>query len=126
MWTSLLLGTMALACGGVLMVWSTIAGPHELWALGTPIMLGGQIALGIGLVLQLECLWSDSRRAAHQLEKVDSQLHELKTAATLLGTVHGPSAAFYAHWAGGAGPELLLSDLKGQLDLLAVRLSQDK
>ena len=30
----------------------------------------------------------------------------------------------YAHWAGGAGPDLLLGDLKSQLDLLAVKLSK--
>ncbi|MGD0900204.1 MAG: hypothetical protein ABR915_20410 [Thermoguttaceae bacterium] len=125
-WMSLLLGTMALVCGGILLGWSTITGRRELWTLGTPIALGGQIALLIGLVLQLERLWSDSRRAASQLEKVDLQLHELRTTTTLLGTAHGPSAAFYAHLAGGAGPELLLSDLKGQLDLLAVRLAQEK
>jgi hypothetical protein len=121
-----LFGTTALVCGSILLGWATIADRPELWTLGTPIALGGQIVLLVGLVCQLERLWSDSRRAAHQLEKVDAQLHELRTTTTLLGTVHGPSAAFYAHLAGGAGPELLLSDLKGQLDILAARLAEEK
>jgi len=121
-----LFGTMALVCGSILLGWATIADRPELWTFGTPIALGGQIVLLVGLVCQLERLWSDSRRAVHQLEKVDAQLHELRTATTLLGTVHGPSAAFYAHLAGGAGPELLLSDLKGQLDILAARLAEEK
>ena len=53
---------------------------------------------------------------------VDEQLHDLRTAATLPSAAHGPSGAFYAHWAGGAGPEILLADLKSQLDLLALKL----
>jgi len=123
---SLLLGTMTLACGGILLGWALVAGRPELWNLGMPIALGGQIALLIGLVLQLERLWSDNRRAASRLEKVHVQLDELRTTTTRLGTPHGPSAAFYAHLAGGAGPKLLLSDLKGQLDLLAARLAEEK
>ena len=43
----------------------------------------------------------------------------------MLGTTHGPSAAFYAHWAGGAAPQILLTDLKSQLDLLAVKLADE-
>jgi len=56
---------------------------------------------------------------------VDEQLHELKTTTTLLGTGNNsPSGAFYSHLVGGAGPQLLLSDLKGQLDLLALKIMQ--
>ena len=44
---------------------------------------------------------------------------------TLLGTSHGsPAGSFYAHMARGASPQLLLADLKSQLDLLAVKLGQ--
>jgi hypothetical protein len=89
-----------------------------------PVILAGQISLLLGLVLQLDRIWRDSRRAAAKMETVDEEIHDLKTAASLLGTTHGPSSAFYAHWAGGAGPEVLLSDLKSQLDLLAVKLSE--
>ena len=124
-WTALLLGTMTLVCGGILLGWSIYADRGELWDLGMPIALGGQIALLIGLVLQLDRLWHDSRQAADKLDDVDEQLHQLKTTTTMLGTTRGPSAsAFYSHLADGAGPELLLSDLKGQLDLLAVKLMQ--
>ena len=43
----------------------------------------------------------------------------------MLGTGHNSiGGAFYSHLAGGAGPELLLSDLKSQLDLLAVKIMQ--
>ncbi len=122
---ALTLGTMAFGCGLALLGWSAYSGSHELWTFGAPIVLAGQIALVFGLVLQLDRIWRDSRRAAARLETVDEQIDELKTTTSLLGTTHGPSAAFYAHWAGGAGPDILLSDLKSQLDLLAVKLAKE-
>jgi hypothetical protein len=123
-WTILSLGIMGFVCGLALMGWSMNTERQDLWGIGMPIILAGQIALVLGLILQLNRVWRDSRRAAARLETVDEQLHDLKTAATLLGATHGPSSAFYAHWASGAGPEILLGDLKSQLDLLAVKLSK--
>lgn len=126
-WTALSLGTMAFVCGGILVGWSVVSGRTELWNVGMPIALGGQIALLLGLVLQLDRLWHDSRRAAARLSQVDDRLDELKTTTTLLSTGHSsPGSAFYSHLAGGAGPQVLLSDLKGQLDLLAVQIGEEK
>jgi len=126
-WTALSLGTMTLVCGGILLGWSIFAGRPELRAIGTPIVLGGQIALLAGLLLQLDRLWLDSRRAASKLHDVDEQLHDLKTTTTMLGTGnHSPGSAFYSHLADGAGPQLLLTDLKSQLDLLALKMSQNE
>lgn len=124
-WTALSLGTMAFVCGGILLGWSVLSGRTELWNVGMPIALCGQIALLVGLILQLDRLWHDSRRAAAKLDDVDQQLHELKTTTTMLSTGQGsPGSAFYSHLAGGAGPQILLSDLKSQLDLLAVKIMQ--
>jgi len=122
-WLVLSLGTMAFVCGGILLGWSLCTGRQELWTMGLPVAVCGQIALLVGLLLQLDRLWHHSRSAAAKLDVVDEQLHELKTTTTLLGTGHGPSAAFYSHLADGAGPQLLLSDLKSQLDLLALKMS---
>jgi hypothetical protein len=129
-WTALWLGTTGSVCGLALMGWSMNTGRPQFWAVGDheymvpAIILAGQIVLILGLVLELDRIWRDSRRAAATLETVDEQLHDLKTATALLGNTHGPSGEFYAHWAGGAGPEILLGDLKSQLDLLAVKLSK--
>lgn len=124
-WAALSLGTTTFVCGGILLGWSLVAGRQELWTLGLPIALGGQIALLIGLVLQLDRLWHDSRHAAAKLDDVDEQLHDLKTATTMLGTSHSsPASAFYSHLSHGASPQLLLADLKSQLDLLAVKIGQ--
>ena len=126
-WCTLSLGTTSFVCGGILLGWSMATGRQELWTIGLPAALGGQIALVVGLVLQLDRLWHDNREAVTKLDNVDEQLHELKTTTTLLSTSHGPTASvFYSHFAGGAGPRLLLTDLKSQIDLLAMKIAQDE
>ncbi len=126
-WIALALGTTGFVCGGILLGWSLANGRQELWNIGLPVALVGQIALLVGLVLQLDRLWRDSRDAAAKLDNVDEQLHELQATTTLLGTAQGPAATtFYAHFAGGASPQLLLTDLKSQIDLLAMKIAQDE
>lgn len=126
-WSVLSLGTMSFVCGGILLGWSLWTGRQELWTIGLPTVLVGQIALLIGLVLQLDRLWHDNRAAAVKLDDVDEQLHNLKATTTLLGTSQGPgSSVFYSHFANGAGPQLLLTDLKSQLDLLALKIAQEQ
>jgi hypothetical protein len=122
-WTALSLGSVALVCGGILLGWSTIAGRVELWNLGLPIAAGGQIALLLGLVLQLDRIWHDNR---HTAAKLDEDLSDLKKTTKLLGTAQGPSSAFYTHLTGGANTHILLSDLKSQLDLLAIKISEQE
>jgi hypothetical protein len=119
------LGTMGLVCGGILLGWSAVTGRGELWSIGLPVLFGGQIALVLGLLGQLERLWRDSRSAAAKLKDVDRRIHQLNsTTSAISAGGHSPGSAFYSHLAGGAGPDLLLSDLKGQLDLLAMKLSE--
>jgi hypothetical protein len=118
------LGLMAFVCGGVLLGWSWYADRADLRILGMPIALGGQLGLLLGLLLQLDRLGDDSRRTNDQLDTVDQRLDDLKQTATLLSTTHSaPSQAFYSHMAGAANPQLLLADLKGQLDLLAMQVA---
>jgi hypothetical protein len=126
-WMALSLGTAALVCGGTLLIWSVTAERNELWNLGLPIAAGGQIALLIGLVLQLDRFWRANHQTATKLDEVDEQLNDLRTTTALLGTAHGPSyTAFYTHLAGGANPQLLLNDLKGQLDMLAMKIGEQE
>jgi len=124
-WAVLSFGLMGFMCGGVLLGWSYVAGRDELWSLGMPITVAGQVGLLLGLVLQLERIWQGNRAAADKLEQVDEQPHDLKQTTELLGATHTSAAqAFYAHMAQGAHPQMLLADLKGQLDLLAVKMSE--
>jgi hypothetical protein len=124
-WACLSLGVMALACGGVLIAWSLLDARDDLWSLGLPLAVVGQGGLVFGLLLQLDGLWQSSRNSAATLAQLDGKLHDLAHATTMLGTTRStPAQSFYVHMAEGAGPHLLLADLKGQLDLLAERLSR--
>jgi hypothetical protein len=125
-WSILLLGTGSFVCGGALLGWSTYSGRTELWNLGLPIAAVGQVALLVGLVLQIEALWHDNHKAVAKLNHVDEKLLALRNATTLLDASHGPvSSTFYSHLAGGANSQLLLSDLKSQIDLLAMKIAQE-
>ena len=124
-WSAFTLGLASSASGGVLLGCSLVTGRQDLWNLGTPIALAGLIFLLAGLVLQIDRLRRDNRVATSKLDEVDEQLHELKT-TMLLSTNQGPASAnFYSHMASGASPQLLLTDLKSQLDLLAIKIAQE-
>ncbi|HEY2148466.1 MAG TPA: hypothetical protein VGH32_11045, partial [Pirellulales bacterium] len=91
------------------------------------IALVGQFALLFGLIWQLDGLWQGNRDAADKLDDVDGRLDDLNKTAALLTTGHSsPAQAFYVHMAGGASPQLLLADLKGQLDLLAMQMADER
>jgi len=126
-WLLLSLGLMAFACGGVLLAWSAATGRGDLWNWGLPLALGGQAALLVGLLFQLEGVTSNNRQTTRSLDELADRLSELKQTTSLLSTTHSSAAAsFYTHFADGADPNLLLADLKGQLDLLAVKMAKDK
>jgi hypothetical protein len=120
-------GLMALVCGGVLLAWGYLFARGDLWSLGLPVALGGQAILLLGLLLQIDRLWQSNRNTLGSLEELDDNLADLKHTTTMLGTTHSSTAqSFYAHMAEGASPELMLADLKGQLDLLTLRLARQR
>jgi hypothetical protein len=126
-WSATALGLMAFVCGAILLGWSLATGRSQLWNVGLPIALIGQFALLFGLIWQLDGLWQGNRDAAEKLDNVDGRLDDLKKTAALLTTAHSsPAQQFYVHMAGGAGPQLLLADLKGQLDLLAMQMADER
>jgi hypothetical protein len=126
-WTMLSFGLMAFVFGAVLIGWSFVENRPDLWRLGMPFTLGGQAALIVGLVFQLDGLWRSNRESTETLNEIDSQIDELRRATSLLTTTHSsPAQSFYSHMADGASPNLLLADLKGQLDLLAQRMADDR
>jgi hypothetical protein len=125
-WLIISLGAMALVFGGVLLAWSCFSGRAELWRLGLPFALGGQASLIIGLVLQLNGLWQSSHETVESISELDEQVASLRQAAAQLSTSHSSaSQSFYFHLAEGCSPHMLLADLKGQLDLLAMRIAKD-
>ena len=124
-WGALSLGTMALVFGGVLLGWSFVTDRTDLWRLGMPFALAGQATLVIGLVIQLDGLWRSNHDATATLGELDEQLEELRRVTSRLTTTHtDPSQSFYVHLAERANPQVLLADLKSQLDLLAMQLPE--
>lgn len=123
-WLVLSFGLMALVCGGVLLIWSVVESRGELWQLGLPVALGGQAAMLFGFLLLLERMWRDNRSASEKLDTVDDEIDDLRHTASLLGSTQtGGPHSFYTHISEGAPPSLLLSDLKSQLDMLAVKIA---
>ena len=126
-WGVLAISLATFACGAVLLGWSFVADRADLWPIGLPLALIGQAGLIIGLVLQLDGLWQSNRQTAETLSELDGELSRVRHATTLLTTTKNASAqSFYAHMAEGASPQLLLADLKGQLDLLAQQMASQQ
>jgi len=126
-WLSLSLGMMAFVCGGVLLAWAFATGRGDLWALGLPLALGGQAAILVGVIFQMDGLWRTNRETSASLNQLDENLSDLRHTTSMLGTTHSSAAqSFYAHMADGANPEMMLADLKGQLDMLAVKMSRQR
>lgn len=64
MWLAFAAGTTALFCGGALLVWSVVSNRLDLWNMGLPTTLGGQIGLLLAIGFRLERLWRENRAAA--------------------------------------------------------------
>ena len=120
-WLILMLGLTATCCGGALLGWSVLSGRNELWSRGVPIFIGGQAALFMALVAMLVKLGRQSQATATQLHEVSGQIANL-SASTSPAAGAAPNRPFYVHLAEGAQPQTLLTDLKNQLDLLAISM----
>jgi hypothetical protein len=106
-----------------MLAWSLAAPEPALWNWGIGITLAGQSIMVAALIQLLASLWNQSRHATGRLVAVQNELAELqRTADTLLSARTTSAASFYADVARQANPQLLLVNLKGQLEELAARL----
>ncbi len=122
-WMVISLGLMLVVCGGVLLGWSFLAGRQELWHVGLPLTLSGQVIVLVGFILQVESLWKHHRQTAKTVRQLHQELHRVEH--TMAVASHAtPSQSFYVHFAERASPHLLLADIKGQIDLLTTRIAQ--
>ena len=119
------LGLATLLTGASLLGYAMVDRRLDLWNLGLPTLASGAGAFLLGLVLQLEHIRRNSRLTIARLKQLDTHLAELERTTTLLSVTQGGSSqAFYAHMAEQASPNLLLADLKGQIDLLSLKLGK--
>jgi hypothetical protein len=122
-WLVVAVGAMVLATGVGLLGWSIVNNQTMHWNLAISLALGGQGALIFGLALVVSRLWRSSRQASLKLQEMHARLGELQhTADALTAMRSGGAPAFYAELVRGASPQMLLTNLKGQLDQLATRL----
>jgi hypothetical protein len=73
-WLCVAIGTVALACGSVLAGWGWWMGRSELWTRGLPVMLIGQFALLLGLLLRATESGSRRQAAEAPFEGLDERL----------------------------------------------------
>lgn len=122
-WFVVFIGTMVLGSGIGLVAQSLSTQQMEYWNLALGLTLGGQGTLILGLVLVVSRLWRSSRHVAGKLHDAVTRLGQLQQTADALSAMRsGVAPAFYAELARGASPQMLLANLKGQLDQLATRL----
>jgi hypothetical protein len=123
--SALLFGLLACMGGAAVLAWSVAESRGDVWNVGISAIVAGGVMFLAGLVLQLERIWHNSRFAVHKLRQIDAHLQDLERTTASLGVTHGASSqGFYSHLVEGANPYLLLSDLKGQIDLLAMNLAR--
>lgn len=121
-WLVVVAGALLLTAGLGTIGWSLAAERTEFWNLAIGLTLGGQGTLILGLVLVVSRLWRSSRYATRRLQDVHARLGQLQRTADVLTSMRGSAPAFYADLVRGASPQMLLSNLKGQLDQLATRV----
>jgi hypothetical protein len=124
-WLSLSLGTASFVCGAILLVWAFSSGHSSLWTVGLPAVIVGQVGILVGVVLQLDRLWRENRAATAKLNTVDEQLHELKDAKRLPTTRSNKSPCDSPLF-DDIGASAMMDNLKGQIDLLAMKIGQGK
>ena len=124
-WGLLLLGITALVCGAILTSMSTLPGRAALWGIGLPMVLIGQTTFLIGVYLQLEDIWQGHRDSARALEIMQRQLDKIgPELPNGNGTPHPQTAPAGVSRPDWVAADIVLTDLKQQLDRVAARMRQ--
>lgn len=125
-WTLAAVGATTLGLGIGFITWSIMGDRVDLWTPGLAATLTGQGLLIVGLLQIMANLWSADRQAAYRLSQVHDELRQLRRATEEAAGRHASSATqFYADVARNAGPEMLVGNLRSQLDQLAARLRSE-
>ncbi len=124
-WILLSIGLGVFVCGAALIGLSFVHQRPQLWQLGLPLLLGGQVAVLAVVIWQLDVAWNSHRATFVALHAMDDQLRRLREDWSHLTPGSVPhDHAFYRHLAEGAGPDVLLADLKDQMEVLSAHLAR--
>ncbi len=124
-WIVLALGLGVFVCGAALIALSLVQQRPQLWQLGLPLVLVGQVAVLAVVIGQLDAVSNSNRATFVALHAMDDQVRQLRDAWDQQ-PAETPERPFYRHLAEGANPDVLLADLKDQIDVLADHLAQTK
>jgi len=123
-WIAALTGAVVLGAGVGLLGWSLLDGRAELWNWGVAGTLTGQGLIIVGLVQLLANLWTNSRDTTHRIVALHYELRRLqRTADSIAGMRSASPGSFYADLSRGASPQVLMANLKGQVEELQTRLA---
>lgn len=126
-WLATSLGSFTLVCGLVLLGWALFDPRPILSAAGLPLTVLGLTSMLVGIVFQLDGVLQYNRRLHRQMQLVEEELEDLKATTRLASSSHASAGQnFYLHMAEGASPHVLLADVKGQLDLLATQMANQR
>lgn len=90
-WSVLAPGLTAMSCGAALGGWACYDKRWELWQVGLPVLVAGQAALVVGLLLQLCLAWRKGRPVSTPLD-ADGTPATTPSAATMHDAEHRPVA----------------------------------
>ena len=126
-WISATVGTATLGLGLGLLVWSLLQENTTLWSYGLGATVAGQSLMIVGLISLLSNLWAAARHTNAKLAQIHDDLHRVRrTTEQTAGNQHATATGFYAEMAANAEPDVLLGNLRGQLDQLSARLRFDQ
>ncbi|HEY2837588.1 MAG TPA: hypothetical protein VGJ26_00450 [Pirellulales bacterium] len=115
-WTIVALGAAALATGICMLCGGALLG-HARWqSFGLPITLLGQVALLLGMMMQLDLVWHGKRETASKLYRFQKRLGDLEVLADELTPTSEESPP-------PVNEQELMAELKNRLDLLSHRLN---
>ena len=117
-WAVLMLGIGMFTCGAILIAWSFRAERHDLWNIGAPLALAGQIAFLVGLIMHLELLWRHSAWTSSQVEHLHGSRADLASASSATHALAARSETVASE------PGRLFNELKGSLDRIATQISR--
>ncbi len=126
-WILLAVGLGVFVCGAALVGLSLVNQRPQLWQLGLPMVLGGQVAILAVVIWQLDIAWNSHRATFVALHAMDDQLRRLREdwSPRQQGEKADPCPS-HPGVAEDAGADVLLADLKQQIDVLSTRLAHDK
>jgi hypothetical protein len=116
-WTVVALGAAALTCGILLLAAGALIGRPGWQSFGLPITLLGQVALLLGMMMQLDLVWQGKRETASKLYRFQKRLVDLESLAAELTPTTTDEAATLPD------ERELMAELKSRLDLLSHRLN---